>query len=88
MITASVPDTLGNLGAGNRIHARCPRCDGYFDVPIPALIERLGEKCPTIEAMKRVNCGQCGKRAETWRGYGGGPVTRHIADPRKDTGSH
>ena len=79
MITASIPDTLGNLSAGHRIHARCLRCDRYFDVPVSALIERLGANCQTIEAMRRVNYGQCGTRAETWRSYGGEPVTRHTA---------
>ena len=79
----SLPDTLGNLSASHRIHARCPTCDRYFDVDIKVLIERLGPNRETIEAMKRVTCGHCGRRAETWRGHGGMPITQHIQHMKK-----
>lgn len=77
----SIPDTLGNLSAEHRIHGHCPTCDRDFDVPVEALIERLGPSCQTIEAMKRVVCSACGQRADTWRGFGGQPVTRHSEKP-------
>jgi transcription elongation factor Elf1 len=42
------------------------------------LIDHLGPNCETIEAMKRVTCGHCGRRAETWREHGGMPITQYM----------
>ena len=73
----STPDTLGNLSPQHCIHGRYPNCDRSFQVDIQVLIAHLGPNCETIEAMRRVTCSECGRRAETWRRYGGMPITQH-----------
>lgn len=65
-----VPDTLGEQPSEHHIWAWCPRCDRHFEASIPELIKRLGEGCPTTEAMTRVTCRQCRKPVRTWRGWG------------------
>lgn len=63
-------DTIGNLGPGHLFQARCITCNRFFEVPIEGLIAKLGADCQVIDAMKRVTCAKCGKRASVNRGYG------------------
>jgi hypothetical protein len=68
-----IPDTLGNLPSGHFIAGLCRHCGRKFDVPIPVLVEKLGPDFPTVEAMKKVTCKNCGRPADTWRGSDGRP---------------
>jgi hypothetical protein len=67
-----IRDTLGNLPPTHKLYGGCGYCRRTFDVPVPALIERLGPDCQTLDAIRRVTCRECGRPATVTRGHAGG----------------
>jgi len=62
-------DVLSDLHPRHQFHAHCHPCGRFFEVPVTALIERLGPDTPTTVAMQKITCAQCGGRASVNRGY-------------------
>lgn len=71
-----IADTLGNLPATHRLYGGCGYCLRSFEVDKAVLIAKLGPDYPTLDALRKVTCRECGRQATVTRGHAGGEGKR------------
>ncbi|MFC5353582.1 hypothetical protein [Azospirillum himalayense] len=64
-----IRDILGNIRDDHVIYADCGPCRRSFRLDVAVLVERFGPDYPTLDALRKVVCKECGRRLTTMRAY-------------------
>ena len=76
MQVMEIRDTLGNLPRTHKLYGGCGYCRRSFEVDKAVLVERFGPDYPTLDALRRVVCRECGRPATITRGHSDGEGKR------------